>query len=122
MPSNDEIHFQIREVLERFNELISTNNLNVLAEFAPSEEMHLVGSETDEITYSSQEIESFVISIFARDTNFSWEWDRIDFSCFDNLAWFFASRRIILFNGKNSKNRPTEFQEFCSAKVSDDFG
>lgn len=106
MQSDVEVRTQILEVLERFNELVSTKNLQVLDEFATCNEALLIGSELGEIATGSQELASFFTRIFARDATFSWEWDRIDVSWTDNLAWFFADGRVVLSTVKEQRKSP----------------
>ena len=68
--------------------------------------MLLIGSEAGEIAAGRQELESFFSHIFARDTTFSWEWDRIDVSYAGNLAWFFAEGRVILSTVTQQRKTP----------------
>jgi ketosteroid isomerase-like protein len=106
MRSDAEVRSQVREVLERFNDLVSTQNLRVLAEFAPGDEVLLVGSDAGEVATGRQELEAFFARIFARDTTFSWEWDRIDVSHAGDLAWFFADGRVVLSTAKEQRRAP----------------
>jgi len=92
----DEVKSQVREVLERFNELVSTRNLDVLAEFAPGDEVLLVGSEAGEVASGRQELQAFFTRVFERENTFSWEWDRLEVSHQGNVAWFFAEGRVVL--------------------------
>jgi ketosteroid isomerase-like protein len=106
MQSDAEVRSQVCEVLERFNDLVSTQNLQVLAEFAPGDEVLLVGSDAGEVATGRQELEAFFARIFARDTTFSWEWDRIDVSHAGDLAWFFAEGRVVLSTAKEQRRAP----------------
>jgi ketosteroid isomerase-like protein len=106
MRSDAEVRSQVREVLERFDDLVSTQNLQVLAEFAPGDEVLLVGSDAGEVATGRQELEAFFARIFARDTTFSWEWDRIDVSHAGDLAWFFADGRVVLSTAKEQRRAP----------------
>jgi ketosteroid isomerase-like protein len=106
MRSDAEVRSQVREVLERFDDLVSTQNLQVLAEFAPGDEVLLVGSDAGEVATGRQELEAFFARIFARDTTFSWEWDRIDVSHAGDLAWFFAEGRVVLSTAKEQRRAP----------------
>ena len=106
MQSDVEVRTQILEVLERFNELVSTKNPQVLEEFATADEVLLIGSDLGEIATGSQELASFFRRIFARDATFSWEWARINVSYTDNLAWFFAEGRVVLSAAKEQRKSP----------------
>jgi ketosteroid isomerase-like protein len=106
MHSDVEMRAQIRKALERFNELVSTRNLQVLAEFAPGEDILLVGSDSGEVARGSQELAAFFARIFARDSTFSWEWDRIDISYAGDLAWFFADGRVVLSTAREQRKSP----------------
>jgi ketosteroid isomerase-like protein len=106
MQSDAEVRSQVREVLERFNDLVSTQNLQVLAEFAPGDEVLLVGSDAGEVATGRQELEAFFARIFARDATFSWEWDRIDVSHAGDLAWFFADGWVVLSTAKEQRRAP----------------
>jgi SnoaL-like domain len=77
-----------------------------LADFALGDEVLLIGSDLDEIATGSQELASFFARIFARDTTFSSEWDRIDVSYTDNLGWFFADGRVVLSSEKEKRKSP----------------
>ncbi len=61
MQSNEEVRSQVCEVLERFKALVSTRNQQVLAEFAPSDEVLLVGSDTGEVAMGKQELAAFFL-------------------------------------------------------------
>ncbi|MEJ2353493.1 MAG: nuclear transport factor 2 family protein [Anaerolineales bacterium] len=96
MRSDADMRSQVRQVLERFNHLVSTKNMQVLAEFAPGDAVLLIGSEAGEIAKGREELGAFFARIFARETTFSWEWDRIDASRAGDVAWFFAEGWVIL--------------------------
>jgi hypothetical protein len=96
MYSDLRVRQQILDALERFNQLISTRNPQVLEDFASGDNVLLVGSEAGEVANGKKEIKAFITRIFARETTFSWEWDRIDVAYVDDLAWFFADVRVIL--------------------------
>ncbi len=49
---------------------------------------------------------SGLVRIFARDTTFSWEWNRIDVSQAGDLAWFFADGRVVLSTVKEQRKSP----------------
>lgn len=106
MQSDENVKSQVYEVLELFNDLVSTQNQQVLAEFAPDDYVLLIGSEAGEVAAGRREIEAFFARIFARDTTFSWEWDRIDVSHAGDLAWFFAEGRVILSTAKEQRKSP----------------
>lgn len=100
MKSDEELKTQIHKALERFNQLVSTKNLEVVEDFAPGDEALLIGSEQGEIAAGRQEIEAFFQRVFARPSTFSWEWQRIDAWYAENLAWFFADGQVILSGEK----------------------
>ena len=106
MKSDMAVQTQIHKVLERFNELVSTKNMQILAEFAPGDDTLLIGSDSGEIAKGSQEIEAFFTRIFARDETFSWEWNRIDVSQLGNLAWIFADGWVILSTSSKQLRSP----------------
>ena len=106
MQSEDEVKSQVREVLERFNELVSTRDLDVLAEFAPGDEVVLVGSEAGEVASGRQELEAFFRRVFGRENTFSWEWDRLEVSQKGYAAWFFAEGRVILSTPNQQRKSP----------------
>ena len=106
MQSDELLQTQIREVLERFNTLVSEKNPQVLGEFGSGDDVLLIGSEAGEIAKGRQELESFFTRIFARDTTFSWEWDRIDVSCAGNLTWFFAEGHVVLSTATEQRKTP----------------
>ncbi len=106
MQSDAEVRSQVREMLERFNDLVSTQNLQVLAEIASDNEVLLVGSEAGEVAKGRQELEAFFARIFAGDATYSWEWDRIDVSHTGDLAWFFADGWVVLSTAKEQRRSP----------------
>lgn len=106
MQSDVEMRTQVREVLKRFNDLVSTKNIKILAEFAPGDAVLLIGSEAGEVAAGRRELEAFFTRIFARDETFSWEWDRIEVSHAGDLAWFFADGRTILSTTLGRRSSP----------------
>jgi SnoaL-like domain len=106
MQSDTRVRSRVCQVLERFNHLVSTRNLQVLSEFVPGDEVLLVGSEAGEVASGRQELEAFFVRVFARDMTFSWEWDRVDVSHSDDLAWFFAEGRVILSTAREQRKSP----------------
>ncbi|MFN2197882.1 MAG: nuclear transport factor 2 family protein [Anaerolineales bacterium] len=96
MSSDEDVRTQVRAVLTRFNDLVVAKNPQVVAEFASGNDVLLVGSESGEIAKGRQELEAFFARIFARETSFSWEWDRLEAAQAGDLAWFFAEGRVIL--------------------------
>lgn len=106
MQSDGEVRTQVRQVLKRFNDLVSTRNPLVLAEFAPGDAVLLIGSEAGEVAAGRRELEAFFTHIFARDATFSWEWDHIEVSHAGDLAWFFADGRAILSSGQERRASP----------------
>lgn len=108
MSSSSEVREQVCKALERFNALVSTKNLQVLAEFAPGDDVLLVGSDAGEIWRGRRELESFFVRIFARDTTYSWEWDGIDVFRAGDIAWFFAEAQIVLMT--DNEQRKTSYR------------
>jgi hypothetical protein len=106
MQSRVQTQSQVYRVLERFNQSVSTRNLQVLAEFLPGDEVLLVGSEAGEVAKGSQALEAFFIRVFARDVTFSWEWDRVEVSQAGDLAWFFAEGWVILTDAREQRKSP----------------
>ncbi|MEJ2601482.1 MAG: nuclear transport factor 2 family protein [Anaerolineales bacterium] len=106
MQPDAEVRTQVCQTLERFNELVATKNMQVLAEFAPGDEVLLVGSETGEVALGRQALEAFFRRVFAREAVFSWEWDRIEVSHVGNLAWFFADGWVILSTAREQRRAP----------------
>lgn len=106
MLSDVVVRTQVRQVLERFNQLVSTKNQQVLAEFASSDEVLLIGSDDGEIATGRQELEAFFTRIFSNETTYSWEWDRVDVWHAGNLAWFFADGQVVLTTTKEQRKSP----------------
>lgn len=106
METGDDMKSQVREVLERFSERVSTRDPEVLAEFAPGDAVLLVGSETGEVASGRRELEAFFKSVFARENTFYWEWDRLEVSHRGELAWFFAEGRVILSTPNEQRKSP----------------
>jgi ketosteroid isomerase-like protein len=106
MPSDSEIHSQVHQVLERFNELVSTKNPQVLDEFAPGDDVLLIGSDAGEVARGRRELQAFFTRIFARENTFSWEWDHLDVSHSGNIAWFFAEGRAVLTTAQKQRKAP----------------
>ena len=107
MQSDADVKSQVREVLEQFNNLIFTQNQQVLAEFTPSDNALLIDSEASEIAAGRDEFEAFFARIFPCDTTFSWEWVCIEVSHAGGLAWLFADGRRFSQPRKGSENLPT---------------
>ena len=115
MQSNTDVRSQVRGVLERFNRLVSTRDPQLLAEFAPGDEVLLVGSDAGEVATSREEIEAFFARIFARPVTFSWEWHRIEVSHASNVVWFFAEGWVILSTGVRQRRMPYRVSGSSSA-------
>ena len=106
MQTDAKIGSQVREVLARFNKLVSTKSPQVLAEFAPDDDVLLIGSDAGEVARGRQELQAFFDRIFAREVSFSWEWDRLDVSQSGELAWFFAEGRVVLTTAQERRKAP----------------
>jgi len=106
MQTDSSLKMQIREVLERFNNLVTTRNMQILEEFFPSEQVLLVGSDSGEIAKGSRELEAFFTRIFSRETTFSWEWERLDVAQAGEAAWFFAEGCVILNSDNERRKNP----------------
>lgn len=96
----------VSEVLERFFQLVSTRDMRVLAEFAPGDDVLLVGSDAGEIATGPREIEAFFTRIFARPSTFSWKSRRIHVSQAGDIAWFFAEGQMTVESAKGQEKAP----------------
>jgi ketosteroid isomerase-like protein len=106
MHSDQVLRSQISAVLARFNDLVSTKNPQVLAEFTPGDDTLLVGSDSGEVARGDQELEAFFRRIFAREATFAWEWERIEASQAGRLAWFFAEGWVIVSTPGEQRKSP----------------
>jgi ketosteroid isomerase-like protein len=106
MQSDEALRMQIDEVLELFNNLVSTKDPQVLAEFVPGDDVLLIGSDYGEIAKGRQPLEAFFARIFAREVTFSWEWERIEASQAGDLAWFFAEGQVVLSTTQEQRKSP----------------
>ena len=106
MLSDTDMRSVVGDVLERFFHLVSTRNLQVLAEFAPGDDVLLVGSDAGEIATGLQEVEEFFTRIFARFSTFSWKSAHIDVSCAGDIAWFFAEGQMIVSSTEGQERLP----------------
>jgi ketosteroid isomerase-like protein len=78
----------------------------VLAEFAPGDDVLLVGSDEGEIASGPQEIEEFFSRILARPSTFSWKSRRIHVSQAGDIAWFFAEGQMIVESAEGQEQAP----------------
>jgi ketosteroid isomerase-like protein len=106
MPVDEDARSEVKGVLERFNHLVATRNLKVLAEFAPGDDVLLIGSDEGEIAKGPQEIGAFFRRIFAHSSTFSWEWSRIDVSRVGDIAWLFADGWVIVTSPEGQVKTP----------------
>ena len=106
MSSDSKVRSQVGEILQRFNDLVSRRDPQVMAEFAPVDEIILVGSETGEVANGRHEIQVFFERVFAREGIFSWEWDRVEAWGEGDLAWFFAEGWAIYATTKEQRKMP----------------
>jgi len=106
MQTETGVEAQIREVLARFNELVTMKDSRVLDEFAADDDVLLVGSEAGEVAAGRQELQTFFVRIFARDVAFSWEWNRVDISHQGSIAWFFADGQVVLTTPEGQQRTP----------------
>lgn len=106
-PATDrELDSQVREVLKRFNELVSTGDLRVLDEFAPGEAVSLVGSEAGELALGRSALQEFFRRVFARPESFAWEWHRLEAWRLGDIAWFYADGRVLLTTPEGQRSGP----------------
>jgi ketosteroid isomerase-like protein len=106
MQSEADTRSAVREVLERFFHLVSTRDMRVLAEFAPGDDVLLVGSDAGEIATGPQEIEAFFTRIFAATSTFSWRSRCLTVSQAGDMAWFFADGQMTVENAEGQEERP----------------
>lgn len=106
MSRDSKVRSQVGEALRRFNDLVSKRDPHVMMEFAPVDEIILVGSENGEVASGRQEIQAFLERVFAREGTFSWEWDRIEAWGEGDLAWFFAEGWVIYATAKEQRKMP----------------
>jgi len=97
---------RVNEVLRRFNELVGTRDPRVLDEFAPGEEVSLVGSEPGEVAVSRQALERFFSRAFARAESFAWEWHRLEAWREGDIAWFYAEGRVLMNGPEGQRSGP----------------
>jgi ketosteroid isomerase-like protein len=106
MLSDVDTRTAVRAVLERFFHLVSRRDRRVLAEFAPGDDVLLVGSDEGEIASGPQEIEEFFSRILARPSTFSWKSRRIHVSQAGDIAWFFAEGQMIVESAEGQEQAP----------------
>jgi ketosteroid isomerase-like protein len=106
MLSDADTRSAVRGVLERFFRLVSTRSMQVLAEFAPGDDVLLVGSDAGEIATGPQELEEFFTRIFARSSTFSWKSRHIKVSRAGDIAWFFADGQMIVKSAEGQERGP----------------
>jgi ketosteroid isomerase-like protein len=106
MASNADAQSNAREMLDRFFHFVATRDLQVLAEFAPGDDVLLIGSDAGEVATGAQEIGAFFTRLFASARTFSWEAHRIDGSAAGDIAWFFADGQMTVESADGQKKLP----------------
>jgi ketosteroid isomerase-like protein len=106
MLSEADMRSAVRAVLKRFFHLVSTRDMRMRAEFAPGDDVLLVGSDAGEIATGPQEIEAFFTRIFARASTFSWKARCIEVSQAGDIAWFFAEGLMIVESAEGQEKAP----------------
>jgi len=102
--SNSDLQSRVERVIERFFALVSARDPNVLAEFAPGDDLILVGSDDGEIARGRAQIEAFFKRLYTRDSTFSWQMQRVDAFADGDIAWFFAAGRMIVESPAGTKD------------------
>jgi lincosamide nucleotidyltransferase A/C/D/E len=64
MQSDAQLRSRVRQLLERFNHLVSTRNPQVLAEFVPGDDVLLVGSEAGDVIHLYKHLSSNAIQVW----------------------------------------------------------
>jgi ketosteroid isomerase-like protein len=106
METDSELKTQIYEVIERFSNLVSKKDMGVLDEFAASDEVLLVGSDSGEIAHGRQELEAFFKRVYNHDASFSWTWNHINVWHTGDIAWFFADGQVLLTGPNGQRKSP----------------
>lgn len=97
---------EIRETLERFGRLVSARDMDAVAEFAPREDVLLVGSEQGEITRGRGALAAFLQEIFHRPETFTWEWTSVEVSSVGDVAWLYAEGHVLVRRDANENRAP----------------
>jgi ketosteroid isomerase-like protein len=106
MSSDADTRSAVEEVLQTFFDLVSTRSMRVLQEFAPGDDVLLIGSDAGEIATGPHEIRAFFTRMFARASTFAWEARRIDVARAGNIAWFFADGQMTVKSKEGQEKGP----------------
>jgi ketosteroid isomerase-like protein len=104
--SHWETRSEVERAIERFFQLVSTRDMRVLAEFAPSDDLLLIGSDEGEIARGRSEIEAFFTRIFSRTSTFSWQAHSVDVFQADGITRFFANGQMIVESKEGQETLP----------------
>lgn len=99
-------HSVVESAIERFFQLVYTRDPNILAEFAPGDDLVLAGSDDGEIARGRAQIKGFFDRIFARDSSYAWQMDHLDAFEAGDIAWFFADGHMIVDSASGRKTIP----------------
>ena len=78
----------------------------MLAEFAPGNDVRLIGSDAGEVAIGQQEISEFFTRLFASARNFLWEARSVEESRAGDIAWFFADGQMTVESAAGVKKFP----------------
>ena len=100
----DALHAEVQAVLDRFNTLISTKDLAILAEF--TDDAVMVGSESGEIAEGKAAISAFLRHAFAKPSTVSWDWHTLRARRVGDLAWFFVDSDVLVTGAGQPERLP----------------
>lgn len=95
----DDMTREIRATLERFGELVAAKHPDAVAQFAPGDDIMLVGSESGEIARGRRAIEAFLRDLFTRPDVITWAWDDVEVCSAGEVAWAYAEGRVVIRRG-----------------------
>lgn len=90
---------EVMDALQAFSERVASRDLEgVIASFAQSPGVLLIGSEAGEVAQGPEELREFFVRIFARPVRFSWQWSRREVVVNGAMAWLYADGAVSLRN------------------------
>ena len=100
---NDKTEIEIKDVLKTWNDAAKSANLeDFMALYDNSSSVILVGSDSGEIFYGSDQIKGWLGGLF-KNNSFEWEMNKTFIDHYENTAWVFMDGAMIVTNKEGKK-------------------
>lgn len=97
---------QVIAALDRLGALLVKRDARILAEFAPVEDVILIGSEASEVAEGHEQLTAFFQRLLDQPVTILWEWRHIKVSSEGTIAWIYAEGDVLVRSEDGEKRAP----------------